>query len=122
LIANGREANVLHVVKPSEILVSFVAGLVGALGIDLFGTPGLIVVTVLLILGIVFRVGVAVLACAIACAVVLALWALAMMRCDPTIGDCTPDAPLLVMFGWLALVLVVGVAATLRLVVRSRPR
>lgn len=109
-------------VKPSEIVVSILAGLLAALGIDLFGVLALIVVTILLVVGIALRARVVVLACAIASGAILALWALATTRCDPTIGNCALETPLLVGLVWVALVGVVGLAATLLLVARSRPR
>ena len=108
--------------RPTSILLSILTGLVGALALDLWPVPALIVVTVLLIVGIATRAATAVLATAIASAVILALWILASTRCDPAIQDCTLEAPELILFGWLALLLVGGLAATLRLVARSRPR
>lgn len=110
-------------VKPLEIVAGIVVGLVGALTIDLFGVLGLIVVTVLLIVSIAMRAPALVLACAISCGAILVLWALAIQRCTPTAGhSCAIEGPLLVMFSWLAAVLVIGLAATWALVARSRPR
>ncbi len=108
-------------VSTSTILLSIVAGLVLALAIDLFGVAGLIVVTLLLVLGIRSRALTAVLAPAIASAVILAFSVIATTHCDPAIQDCTVGTPMLVLFGWLVLVMVVGVVATLRLVPRPRP-
>ncbi len=99
--------------KPLEIFAGTVLGLFAALGIDLFGMPGLMVITLLLILGTAVRAPVLVLACAIACAAVLALWALATARCTPSPGStCAIEGPLLVMFAWLVAVLLVGSGAT----------
>ncbi|MEP7360691.1 MAG: hypothetical protein ABI744_03840 [Chloroflexota bacterium] len=108
--------------RPPEIVVSIVAGLVFALGIDLFGFPGLIAVTVVLIAGIARRASVVVLASAIACGAVLALWVLATLRCDPSIQDCGVSTVQVVLFVWLALGLVIGAVTTLLLGARSRPR
>ncbi len=91
------------------------------MAIDLFGVMALIVVTLLLVLGIRSRALTAVLAPAIACSLVLTLAVLATMDCDTAVQDCTLETPILVLFGWLALVVVIGAVATLRLVARSRP-
>jgi hypothetical protein len=107
-------------VKPPEIAFSIVIGAVVALGLDFFPVLALIVVTLLLLLGIALRAPVVVFACAIGSGVFLALLSLATMRCDPAIQDCTVEGPTLILFAWLALVAVVGAAATLRLAARSR--
>jgi hypothetical protein len=92
-----------------------------ALFLDLFGFPAIIVVTLVLVLGLLSRTVAALLAPAIASALILVLGILAVTRnCDPAIQDCTVGTPLLVMFVWLVLVTVIGVAATLRLIARSR--
>lgn len=108
--------------KPLETAAAIVGGLAGTLAIDLFGAPGLIVLTVVLILGIARRATIVVLGCAIACGGVLALWLLATGRCDPTIQNCTLETPALLMLGWLALGLAIGAGATWILVARSRRR
>jgi len=108
--------------KPLDIAAAILIGLAGALAIDLFGAPGLIVLTVFLIVGIALRATFVVLACAVACGGVLALWLLATVRCDPTINDCAIGTPMLVMFGWLATGVLTGGAATWILGSRSRGR
>jgi hypothetical protein len=107
-------------VRPSKLLLAILAGLVLALAIDLFGTPGLVVVTLLLVLGIALRAVVAVVAPAIACSAVLVLSVLATMGCDSAIQDCTVETPTLVLFGWLVLVVVIAAIETQRLVAHSR--
>jgi hypothetical protein len=102
--------------------MSVVAGLAGALAIDLFGVPALILVTLGLVVAIAIKAATLTFATAVAAAAFLALWVLATTRCDQTIQDCSLETPTLVLFGWLALVAVVGFAATFRLVARSRPR
>lgn len=108
--------------KRLELVAGLVVGLVATLAIDLFGVLGLIVVTVLLIVSIAMRAPALVLACAISCGAILVLWALAIQRCTPTAShSCAIEGPLLVMFSWLAAVLVIGLAATWTLRSRSRP-
>jgi hypothetical protein len=109
-------------VKPASIALSVVIGLAGALVIDLFGVPALVLVTFVLVVAIAIRVATLTLATAIASASVLVLFVLAATRCDTTIQDCSIEGPELVLFAWLALVAVVGLAATLRLGVRSGSR
>jgi hypothetical protein len=109
-------------VKPAAIVSSVVAGLAGALLIDLFGVPALILVTLVLVVAIALKAATLTFATAVAAAVFLALWLLATARCDQTIQDCSLEPPTLVLFGWIALVAVVGLAATFRLVARSGSR
>ena len=102
--------------------MSVVAGLAGALVIDLFGVPALIFVTLGLVVAFALKAQTLTFATAIAAGAFLALCLLATTRCDQTIQDCSLETPTLVLFGWLALVAVVGLGATFRLVARSNPR
>jgi hypothetical protein len=108
-------------VKLTELVISLAVGLVAALAIDFFPVLALIVLTAVLLVGVARRVVVAVLAPAIACLVFLVLLGLALMRCDPALQDCTVEGPTLVLSVWLASVVVVGAAATVLFVARSRP-
>jgi hypothetical protein len=109
-------------VKRAEVLFGVLIGLVAVLGIDFYPVPALVALTLLLLLGVARRAVVAVLVPAIACSVFIVLWVLAVMRCDPALQNCTVEGPGLMLFVWVAMVAVVGAAATLRFAARSRPR
>jgi hypothetical protein len=119
LFKRPQGANVAGV-KRSEVVISIVASLVAVLAVDLFPVAALVILTVVLLVGIGNRVIVAVLVPAIACSLVLALLALATVRCDPAMQDCTLGGPTLALLGWLVFVMLVGAVATVRLVARSR--
>lgn len=108
--------------KPVEVGFGIAAGLLLALAIDLFGVPALISVTLLLIVSVAVRARGMVLACAVSCGIVLALWLLATARCDQTLQDCAVNLYEIVLFSWLAAGLVIGLAATWVLARRPQQR
>jgi hypothetical protein len=118
-MAACREAIVLRV-KRSEVAAGIVAGVAGTFVLDLFLVPALVILTVVLILGVAFRAPALVLACAISCGLMVALWILAIARCDQTLQDCTVSPLSIAILSWLAAGLVVGVVATWTLSARSR--
>jgi len=109
-------------VKILELLTALPLGALGGFLVAMFGFPGLLVISVFGIVGIMLRRIVVVLACSISAGVMLVLWALAVNRCEQTAGrTCTVEGVLLAMFLWAGAVMVIGSAVTGVLVFRSRP-
>jgi hypothetical protein len=103
-------------------LGTIIWGTFGGLAVTTFGTPGLIVLSVVLAIAVVFRRAPVALFCAVSAGVALGFWTLAIIRCEQTPGrTCTVEGAGFAMFAWAGAVLVIGLVATWALVARSRP-
>lgn len=95
-------------------------GGLGGAAVATLGFPGLLATSVVLIVGILVRSLVVVLAVGVSGTVTLALWTIAIVRCEQTAGHaCSVDGPLLALFAWAAVLSLLGFAATWAL--RRRP-
>lgn len=91
-----------------------------ALSIDLFGTPALLAVSVVLVFAVAFRARLLAGAVAIGSALMFALATVAMARCDSSLQDCSLSPGIAVVMTWIAALGALAALATAVLSKRAR--
>ena len=95
-------------------------GVAGGVAVASLGTPGLVLLSILLAVAILLRSLEVALIASFGATIALAAWALALVRCEPTMGRaCTLDDGSGLLMGWAAIAALLGGATA---VWEARPR